>query len=1179
MNSYFDDDFFETLENSTPVVSQTGVYDNLLNENCTYLPDKSVNIKSVEQQLEAENALLKQLLAEQAEMIRRMEEEEDLHAISYSTIDPKARKDNSRTYTPASIMVCDTIGLCESRELMRCIFDSGSGKTLLHRSRVPKNAQVIKLNEGQRMQTIEGSVTINEMVIMRDIRLPELEKNRRIAGSKVFIFDTPCRYDVIVGSDLMDAAGIDILYSKKEVNWLGNTIPMRDVRTFRPHELDELMGTYHAAEEEEFIGEDFLDSFATEILDAKYEHVDVADVAAAQKHLSPSQREDLKAVLSKYRKLFDGTLGCYPHKKCHIELEPDAKPHFARQYPVPNIHRETFRKELEHLVKLGVLSRCGGSEWACPAFITAKKDGRVRWISDLRALNRSIKRRKYPLPIITDILKKRKGYKFLSKLDISMQYYTFELTEESKKLTTIVTPFGLYSYNRLPMGLKVSPDFAQEIMEDVMRGIDDNDVYIDDVGCFSNSWEDHLELLDETLRRLQDNGFTVNPLKCEWGVTETDWLGYWLTPVGLKPWKKKIDSIVSMSAPTTMTQLRSFIGAVNFYKDLFPRRAHVLAPLTSQTGKKKFVWTDEMQTAFEQMKAIVAADTLCRYPNHNKPFVIKTDASDTQLGAVIMQDGWPCAYYSRKLTGAQMNYDTTQKELLSIVMVLKEYRSMLLGADITIYTDHKNLTFENLTTQRNLRWRCFVEEYSPTIKYIEGPKNVVADALSRVPRVDKSLGAEIDVENIEDRKTSRHPGTVDSFHSWLDEPEVLECLLNLPPAGPAAENPLNYAHIRQQQQADADLMQLRQRRPQQYVYVTMGNDIEVLCHVKPGDDPQTGWKIALPTAMVLPTIRWFHEVLGHVGGKRLRLTLNCRYFHPQMRRFIDEYACDSCQRNKLSGRGYGLLPERNIRETPFDDVAVDLIGPWKVDIGNQEVEFKALTCIDPVTNLTELIRVSRKTSAHIRAKFEQAWLARYPWPRNCIHDNGGEFTGEEFQLLLQQLNIKDVPITSKNPQGNSIVERMHQTVGNILRTLVHTNPPENIEDAEALVDEALAAAQHALRATVSTTLGGSPGSLVFGRDMFLDVPLIADWHLIATRREQLVNEALRRENAKRRRFDYVQGQQVLKKIYKPTKLGTRASGPYPINQVHVNGTVTIELRPGIFERINIRRIIPYRNPT
>jgi hypothetical protein len=197
-----------------------------------------------------------------------------------------------------------------------------------------------------------------------------------------------------------------------------------------------------------------------------------------------------------------------------------------------------------------------------------------------------------------------------------------------------------------------------------------------------------------------------------------------------------------------------------------------------------------MQKAFEKMKAIVATDTLCRYPNHNLPYVIKTDASDYQLGAVILQEGMPVAYYSRKLTGAQRNYTTTEKELLSIVMVLKEYRSMLLGTDITIYTDHKNLTFENLTTQRNLRWRCFVEEYSPVIKYIEGPKNVLADALSRVPRADKSEGEEIDVDNIEDHKTSRLNDTTDSFHSWFDEPEMLDCMLNLPELEVARENPL-----------------------------------------------------------------------------------------------------------------------------------------------------------------------------------------------------------------------------------------------------------------------------------------------------------------------------------------------------------------------------------------------------
>ena len=120
---------------------------------------------------------------------------------------------------------------------------------------------------------------------------------------------------------------------------------------------------------------------------------------------------------------------------------------------------------------------------------------------------------------------------------------------------------------------------------------------------------------------------------------------------------------------------------------------------------------------------------------------------------------------------------------------------------------------------------------------------------------------------------------------------------------------------------------------------------------------------------------------------------------------------------------------------------------------------------------------------------------------------------------------------------------------------------------------------HAMRVNVATTLNSSPGALVYGRDMFLDVPLIADWQAIAERRTQVVNESLQRANLKRRTYDYVQGQQVLKKTHKPTKLGERKEGPYPISQVHVNGTVSITLRPGVTERINIRRVIPYRQPT
>jgi hypothetical protein len=153
---------------------------------------------------------------------------------------------------------------------------------------------------------------------------------------------------------------------------------------------------------------------------------------------------------------------------------------------------------------------------------------------------------------------------------------------------------------------------------------------------------------------------------------------------------------------------------------------------------------------------------------------------------------------------------------------------------------------------------------------------------------------------------------------------------------------------------------------------------------------------------------------------------------------------------------------------------------------------------------------------------------------------------------------------------------MHQTVGNVLRTLLHGEPPQNIATAKEFVDEALSIAMHAMRVGIHTTLGSSPGNLVFNRDMFLNIPLIADWHAITLRREHLINENLIRENQKRRRYDCLPQQRILKKRWKPRKLDERTSGPYRVLQTHVNGTVTIELRPGVSERLNIRRIIPYK---
>jgi hypothetical protein len=257
-----------------------------------------------------------------------------------------------------------------------------------------------------------------------------------------------------------------------------------------------------------------------------------------------------------------------------------------------------------------------------------------------------------------------------------MQYYMFKLDKESHNLCTIVTPFEKEKYLRLPMGLKCLPDIAQAAMENVLSGIKDADVYINDVGAFSDDWDHDVNLIATILRRLREKGFTINPLKCEWAVKETDWLGYWLTPRGLKPRKKKIDAILHMDRPCNATELCMFIGCINYYCDMWPSRAHVLKALTDQSGLKKRApvkWTDEMQQAFDKMHLLMAADALAAYPDHNKRLNVYTDSSDFQLGACIIQEGRPVAYFSGKLTKSQQNCTTMEKEMLSIVATLKEF--------------------------------------------------------------------------------------------------------------------------------------------------------------------------------------------------------------------------------------------------------------------------------------------------------------------------------------------------------------------------------------------------------------------------------------------------------------------------------------------------------------------------
>ena len=236
-----------------------------------------------------------------------------------------------------------------------------------------------------------------------------------------------------------------------------------------------------------------------------------------------------------------------------------------------------------------------------------------------------------------------------------MGYYHIELSPDSQCLCTIVTPWGKYSYKRLPMGLCNSPDIFQEKISELMWGLDFICTYIDDLLVITKgTWMDHLEKLETVLNHLQQAGLKVNLCKSFFGKDQLEYLGYIITRDGIKPITSKVDAISKIAVPKNRKQLRKFIGIVNYYRNMWPHRSEVLAPLTKLTSPTtKFQWTETEQKAFDTIKRIISRETLLTYPDFNKPFILHTDASHEQLGVVISQDNKPIAFYSRKLTETQ----------------------------------------------------------------------------------------------------------------------------------------------------------------------------------------------------------------------------------------------------------------------------------------------------------------------------------------------------------------------------------------------------------------------------------------------------------------------------------------------------------------------------------------------
>jgi hypothetical protein len=363
---------------------------------------------------------------------------------------------------------------------------------------------------------------------------------------------------------------------------------------------------------------------------------------------------------------------------------------------------------------------------------------------------------------------------------------------------------------------------------------------------------------------------TVNARKSSFCAVETEYLGYVLSREGIKPQPKKEQAILALSPPQNVKQLRRFLGMVQYYRDIWARRSEILAPLTdlvgkcghtkvtkaNKTKKKLWHWDNIHQQAFDTVKATIARDVTLAYPDYSQGFEIYTDSSKLQLGAVMTQNNRPLAFFSRKLSPTQQKYSVTEQELLAIVETLKEFKGMLWGQQITVYTDHKNLLQDalGLTSDRVYRWRLLLEEYGPTIVYIKGIHNTVADTISR-----------LDYGPVSDDKSTRMTfAQCWCYHTAMQQHEASAAntkeSMNQVFANRNKEDviyPLTIREIAEAQTEDESL------NTQGYSTQLVEN-IKVLC--KDG-------KMVIPKSLQHRAVAWYHHYLQHPGTKHLEETL------------------------------------------------------------------------------------------------------------------------------------------------------------------------------------------------------------------------------------------------------------------------------------------------------------------
>jgi len=763
----------------------------------------------------------------------------------------------------------------------------------------------------------------------------------------------------------------------------------------------------------------------------------------------------LEAIVADFPALFSrglGTADCAPYD---IELS-DSVPVRSPPYRCAPPKLEIFKKMINELLEQGVV-RPSKSPYASPAFLVPKNGGGFRLVVDYRKLNAKVVFDSYPMPTIEQAFEQFGGAAVFTVLDLNSAYYQIPLSLRSRRVTAFCTPFGLFEFNKLPMGISVGSQGLSRVIDELFADLRGRYVFnfLDDLVVYSPSPAEHVAHVREVLRRLQTAGFTLNPDKVTFGATQIKYLGHLLSSRGIRVLPDRVSAIRNYPRPTNLRSLRRFIGMVGFYARFIPdysRKAAVLHSL-----KKKavpFIWRDEHQAAFEILKQALCEAPVLQIPDFDKEFALVTDASDLAVSAILHQrvgeELAPISYYSRLLTAAERGYSTYEKECLAVIFGCEKCRVYLEHKEFELQCDNLALCWLLKRVKdigRLGRWILRLAPFKFRVKHTRGVDNVVADALSRM------------------------------FEGNAGEVPEVTC------AALWQSLPLVYSSLGTHQKEDvycADIMNKLQTNPASVENFQVWK--ELLCFY-PRRAKRRRWVV--PTSLRPMLLSYFHDsvLAGHLGARKTFQKIAVNFWWPRMRPEIFDYVrrCDLCQRAKPAQNARVGLHAANPCSQPMERLFIDFVGPLtRTKRGNLAI----LAVVDGFSKFVSFFPVRKMSAQAVLDCLERSYLPAYGTPTCVVTDNATVFRCRQFKDLCFRWGITHITTTPYYPQA-SLAERVNRNLKSALKIFHHAS--------QSAWDEDLPWLGLAFNTAVHESTKCTPDKLFLGRE--LKCPLSVRWDL------------------------------------------------------------------------------------